>query len=204
MAKREKGKLSGLKADGKPNAYWRKFIQRLSDHDSLPVEEWKEEQFLGYIVKRYKDVENVDFTFSFSGSPSRCKEIYCIRRMLSILNIDDSTKVKQYIDWVYDENIIPKKYSITSIGFFFTTNLILRFKQEMRKRNKITRATELPNNIQTLVKNLSLDVKTYGDLAFAKIAIEDDPNNEDLQIFSNLFFELKNQGFDNNILNNLE
>jgi hypothetical protein len=202
--KKQQGKLSGLTVDGTPNAYWRRFKERLEAYEEVPVVDWKEEQMLGHIIKRYKDVMEVDFALSYSGPPTKCKEIYCLRRTILALGADDGPTVKQYIDWVYDTKIIPQKMTISSIAFFFTTNLILTFKKEMRRQNRISRATELPKEYSDIAIDSQLDVKTYGDLAFAKVALEDDPNNEDLIVYSNLFGKLREIGFDDSVLESIE
>lgn len=202
--KKVKGKLSGLNADGSPNAYWRRFKERLDKYNETPPKEWTAEHVLGHILKRYKEQMGIDFALSYSGPPTKCKEIYCVKRTLLALGTEDGEFAKNYIDWVFDTIIIPGKVTISSIAYFFTTNFVLKFKAEQRRRSRITRATELPSNIKTVVENLSLDVKTYGDLAFAKVAIEDDPENEELSMYFRLFTDLKTQGFDDTVLNTLE
>lgn len=194
---------SGLNLDFKPNAYWRRFKERLDKYDEIPVENWKEEQILGHILKRYKDHMGVEFNLSYSGPPTKCKEIYCVRKVLLYMGTDDGASLKAYVDWVFDTNIIPNKVAIKSIAYFFTTNLILKFKAELRKRNKITRATELPENYIEKIHSLELDVKTYGDLAFAKAAIDNDPEDDDLVIYFKLFEELRGVGFDEKVLQSL-
>jgi hypothetical protein len=198
---KQAGKLSGLKHDGRPNAYWRKFKERLDSYSDIPVVNWKEDQFLGHILKRYKDQMGIDFSLSFSGPPTKCKEIYCLRRMILALGTEDSTSIKNYIDWMFDCIIIPQKVTISSIAYFFTTAFILKFKKESRKNNRITRATILPEKYKVIVSNLELDVNTYGDLAFAKVAIQDDPNNNVYDVYGKLFTELKTIGFDESVLN---
>ena len=202
--KRVKGKLSGLKADGTPNAHWEKFINRLNTYSDTPLQDWKTEHLLGHILKRHRDYLQMDFALSYSGPPTKCREIYCLQRAILALGIEDPKIIKQYIDWVFDTAIIPGKVILSSIAYFFTPNLIFSFKSELKKKNRITRATELPEDIKNVVSNLSLDVKTYGDLAFAKVAIEDDPKNTDLDIYFRLFLDLKEAGFDDSILQVLE
>jgi len=197
-------KPSGIKDDGLPNAYWRRFKERLDAYADTPTSDWKEEHFLGHIIKRYKDMMGVDFALSYSGPPTKCKEIYCIRRMLLALGTEDGNTIKKYIDFVFDTIIIPQKGTISSIAYFFTATFVMKFKQALRKQNRITRATELPDDVLSVAQNLSLDVKTYGDLAFAKIAIDDDPENKDLEVYFRLFMELKQVGFDESVLSSLE
>lgn len=201
--KRQKGKLSGLNADGTPNAYWRKFKERLDSYSETLVQDWKPEHILGHILKRYKDYMGVEFAISYSGPPTKCKEIYCTKRMLLALGTEDGQTAKAYVDWVFDTIIIPGKVTISSIAYFFTSSFIMRFKAERRRNFNISRATELPPEIRAIAESLSLDVKTYGDLAFAKIAIDDDPENEELSVYFRLFVDLKNAGFDESILSTL-
>ena len=200
---RKKG-ISGLKADGTINASWTKFKLRLNLYSSDPIQDWNEYNFLGHILKRYKDHMGIDFTLSYSGAPSSCKEMYCVKRMLAELSSSDSKIVKDYIDFVYDSYIIPGKVSISSLAYFFTVNFIFEFKKKFRKESKISRASKLPPNYQNVIDKLHLDVCTYGDLAFAKLAIGNDPENPDLEVYSNLFKELQNVGFDNSILERID
>lgn len=202
--KKQKGKLSGLNADGTPNAYWRRFKERLDNYEETAIQDWKAEHILGHILKRYKDQMGVEYALSYSGPPTKCKEIYCTKRMLLALGTEDGQTAKNYVDWVFDTVIIPGKVAISSIAYFFTTSFILRFKAERRRKSQISRATELPPDIKSVVENLSLDVKTYGDLAFAKVAIDDDPGNEELSVYFRLFMDLKDKGFDESVLSTLE
>lgn len=202
--KKQKGKLSGLNADGSPNAYWRRFKERLDTYSDTPVKDWKAEQILGHILKRYKDQMGIEFALSYSGPPTKCKEIYCTKRMILALGTEDGQTAKNYVDWVFDSVIIPGKVSISSVAYFFTPSFIFRFKADRRRKLKISRTTELPPDIRSVVEELSLDVKTYGDLAFAKVAIDDDPDNEELSVYFRLFMDLKQKGFDESVLSTLE
>jgi hypothetical protein len=198
MAKKEKGKLSGLKTDGTPNTYWRKFKERLEVYDNIPVSNWKDENFLGHILRRYKEVPGIvtDFALSYSGPPTKCKEIYCIRRMALTLGTEDPECIKAYLDWVFDNIIIPGKVIISSVAYFFTNSFIISFKKDYRKDNVITRASKIPDNCFNIIQQSGLELSTYGDLAFAKLAIEQDPANEDYIPYIKLFEQLKNNGLD--------
>lgn len=197
-------KVSGLKEDGSPNSAWTKFKSKLSSYSYDEISEWKEYHFLGHILKRYKECMGIEFTLSYSGPPTKCSELFCVKRMISFLGVDDNQTIKDYIDFVFDQYIIPKKISLTSIAYFFTTNFIFEFKKKFRKESKITRSTELPPDFQKVVSGLNIDVSTYGDLAFAKIAVENDPSNNELGIYTKMFDELKGIGFDDSILGRLD
>jgi len=202
--KKVKGKLSGLNANGKPNAYWRRFKERLDTYSDTPLDQWDEEHLLGHILKRYRDVMDIDFSLSYSGPPTKCKEMYCIRRMMFILGTEDVKLSKEYIDFVFETYIIGKKVTIHSVAYFFTSEFILKFKAERRRKSKITRASKLPDNYQLIANTLELDVNTYGDLIFAKIAIDNDPDNEDYSQYKTLFVEMEKSGFKLNSLSSVE
>ena len=197
-------KIKGLKEDGSLSGPWLKFKKRLDLYDNVPIQNWDEYSFLGHILRRYKDYMGMAFSLSYSGAPSKCGEMYCTKRMVLSLGTEDPQTVKDYIDFVYDNYIIPGKVSISSLAYFFTTNFIFDFKKKFRKESKITRSTQLPPNCKGIVTDLGLDVSTYGDLAFAKLAIENDPNNNDLAIYSKMFDTLKNIGFDDSVLGRLD
>ena len=199
--KKEKGKLSGLNANGKPNAYWRRFKERLDAYEEVEIKDWKDEHLLAHILRRYKNMMGVEFTLSYSGAPTKCKEMYCVRRMVHFLS-DEENRVfqKEYIDWIFDDVIIPTKAVIHSIAYFYTTELILKFKKDRRKKNTVTRATSLPEDYGKIVSEMELDIDTYGDLAFANIALEQSPDDEDLKEYVELFSRLKGVGFDISVL----
>ncbi|MCK9567816.1 hypothetical protein M0R72_02550 [Candidatus Pacearchaeota archaeon] len=197
-------KISGLKADGTPNAFWQKFKAKLALYASDDISQWQEYHFLGHILKRYKDHMGIEFTLSYSRAPAKCSEMFCIKRMIAFLGVEDKQTIKDYIDFVFDQYIIPKKVSVTSIGYFFTTEFIFQFKKMFSKDSRISRSTQLPADYKSVVSSLNIDVCTYGDLAFAKLAIENDPNGSEVAIYIRMFDELKNIGFDDGVLGRLD
>lgn len=198
------GKLSGLKISGEPNAAWKKFKQKLEIYDSIPISEWKFDNLFGYFVKRYQDQMKSNFPLSYVGPPSKCQEIYCTRRMMLSLGIEDFSLAKDYIDFVFDQFVIPKNITISSIGILLTESFIQKFKTKIRASKKITRSTQLPSDYETVINDLNLSVYTYGDLAFAKLAIDENPNNEDYIVYQQLFDQLELIGFDKYILEEME
>jgi len=197
-------KIKGLKEDGTISLPWKKFKSRLDFYADTPVAEWDEYHFLGHILKRYKDYMGAEYSLSYSGAPSKCGEMYCVKRMLLALGVSEKQVVAEYIDFVYDKYIIPGKVSVTSIAYFFTTNFIFEFKKRFRKESKITRSTQLSPEYKGVISNLNLDVCTYGDLAFARVALENDPNSTDLEVYVRMFDELKKIGFDDSVLGRLD
>lgn len=193
-------KTSGLKKDGTPNAYWKRFKERLDAYEQVPVEEWKPEQILGHILRLYKDREGLEFSLSYSRPPTKCPEIYCIKRMLLSLGTEDGHIAKQYVEWVFDDFL--KKNSLSSLALFFNKGMIFKFKAKYRKASKITRSTQLPSTCSDIVEELKLPIYTYGDLAFAKMAVDENP--DDYPDYAVLLKRLQDSGFDNSLLDNLE
>lgn len=192
---------SGLKSDGSPNAHWLKFQERLKSHQSIDTNNWSEENILGYILERYENNYQISYSFSFSGPPTKSQEMYCVRRMLATVGTQKPHIAKQYIDWVFDTQIIPSKLNISSIAFFFTKNICDKFKDYYRKNNKITRSSELSSDFIEAAKEFDIQVTTYGDLAFIKLAL--DKNQSAYQDYFNYFSKIKQLGFDEAILENL-
>lgn len=201
-------KPSGLKKDGTPNAAWRKFQERLDSYSSIPVSNWNHDQVLGHLFKRYTDHFDIDFSLSYSGPPSKCSEIYCIKRMMSLLGGDnpDPKMVKAFIDWSFDSVIIPKKLQIESLAFFFSPKLVREFKAKYKKAKTITRSTQLPALVEQLASDFGLDdsISTYGELAFAKKAVDANPDNQSYKPYQDFFKSLSDEGFDYSVLNSLE
>lgn len=197
-------KPSGIRLDGKPNVSWKKFEERLKSYDQVLVEDWGPEEVLGHIAKRYKDYALIDFGLSYSGPPSKCGEMFLVRRMMYKIGTEKGAILKEYVDWVYDKVIIPQKISITSLAFFFTEKVVSQFKAQFRKSKKITKSTELPNDYVNAAIGLELSINTYGDLAFIKMALSDDPEREDFDVYRTFFDEIKRKGFDEEILLNME
>lgn len=192
-------KPRGLKTDGTPNAHWQRFMARLNE--TVPLSDWENEQVLGYILKRYQDLTGEPWAFSFGSGPKTCPEMYCVNRMITALGTEDWVKVKKYVDFVYDRYIIPNKTNITSLAFFFTKKFIFDFKAECKKKNIISRSTKLPDEYKKIIDSLNVKASTYGDLIFAKMAVDSDP--EDNEEYIDLFKQLEQIGFKKETLEKL-
>jgi hypothetical protein len=199
--KNTKVKLSGLKLNGKPNVHWKKFKERLDSYSQTPPSDWTDEHALAHILKRYKDNSGgVEYALSYSRPPTKCKEIYCVQRMIMSLGTSDGLIIKKYIDWVFDTFIVSKNVEVTSIAFFFTDHFIFKFKSLLRKESKITRVTELPKKYLDKANELGLSISTYGELAFANQAIQNDPDNEDYINYKKFFEYIESEGFNIGVL----
>ena len=194
-------KPSGLKADGTPNVHWQRFSDRLNNFSNKIISDWSEEDVLGYLLHRYSEHFGMNWGLSYSGPPTKCPEMYIVRRMMTTIGTQKSVIAKQYIDWVFDTEIIPKKKAISSLAYFFNAGLCNQFRSHFRKNTQITRTTELPDNYVNEAINLGITVSTYGDLAFAKQALDNYQDNDN--VYHDLFVKLEEHGFDSNILNGL-
>lgn len=187
---------------------WQKFLAKFKDIEALPTSEWKEVHLLGYFCQRYERCYQQKFALSFRGAPSKCNEIYMIKKTMVMLNTLSSDVVKLYIDWVFDGKIIPGKIKIRSIGFLTTPGFGNEFNQYRAKKEKIVKSTELPIKYQEIIDGLGLPVYTYGDLAFVLMALDQSSTDQiteshHLMSYKNLFKYLIAVGFEPATLNNL-
>lgn len=182
---------------------WQKFLAKFKEIETLPVADWKEPHLLGYFCQRYEKYYEQKFALSFRGAPSKCNEIYMIKKTMAMLNTIDVTIVHQYIDWIFDQKIIPSKIKIRSIGFLTTPGFGNEFNQYRAKKEKIIKSTELPIKYQKIADKFDLPVSTYGDLAFIKMALDQSPDSEARAPYKLLFHDLIALGFEPTILNTL-
>jgi hypothetical protein len=156
------------------NIYWKKFFKKFEeiDDESLKVSKWKEVHMLAYICKRYETLFGRKFAIDMKGTPSKSSDIFVIKKLIASLNTTNMRSIKEYVDWVFDNKIIPKRSHFRKIGFFLTNDFINEFAYAVKKNNKITRSKELPPAYITIAQDLGIDINTYGDLAFLQMAIE--------------------------------
>lgn len=199
-------KPSGLKKDGTPNSSWLAFIKRMDLFQSLPIDQWTQDQVLGYLLSLYEKQYGFKWSLSYSGAPTKCSEIYCLQRTYNNLGTASHAMVKQYIDWVFETKIAPQKLSVKSLGFFFTKKICEEFKLNASKITKITKSKELPVNYIDKAGEFGLTLNTYGDLAFAKMALDQvsDDIPEEYVPYKNLFDWLTRTGFKQELLERLE
>lgn len=182
---------------------WQKFLAKFKDIETLAVSEWKEAQLLGYFCKRYETCFDQKFALSFRGAPSKCNEIYMIKKTMAMLNSTDATVIHDYVDWIFDCKIIPGKIKIRSIGFLTTPGFGNEFNTYRTKKARVSKSTQLPIKYQQCADELNLPVATYGDLAFIKMAIDQSPDSESRAPYKILFKDLIALGFEPETLNNL-
>ena len=120
-----------------------------------------------------------------------------------MLNTSNPRTIREYIDWVYDYKIISKKIKIRKISFFLQLGLANEFYLYRDEKNKISKATELPSEYQSIANKFDLPVYTYGDLAFAKQALDQSPDIDCYMLYQKMFNELYSIGFEVDVLREL-
>lgn len=181
---------------------WQKFLAKFDEIQTLRTSQWKEVHFLGHICKRYLGIYGKAFALSYKGAPSKCTEIFMVKRMIAMLGTSNPHVIKAYIDWVYDKKIIAKDFNFRAIGFFCNTSMVNEFQIVRAKQSKIEKSTELPNEYKEAANVLELTVNTYGDLAFIKMALDQSAENERIP-YRTLFNNLMAIGFEPSVLKDL-
>jgi hypothetical protein len=182
---------------------WQKFFAKFNEIDDLKNSQWKEVHVLAYICRRYEQMYGKKFSFSFRGSPSKCAEIYMVKKIMAMLNTTNMRTIRNYIDWIFDHKIKPGNLKIRTLGFFTTPGFGNEFSLFAQEQTKIAKSTTLPKEYQEAATALDLQVATYGDLAFIKMAIDQAPECESRQPYRNLFQNLIAIGFEPAVLANL-
>jgi len=176
--------------------HWQKFFKRFDEIDTLKVSQWKEVHFLAYICKRFKDTFGRNFSVTIQNCPSKSPDIYAIKRIIAMLGTTNMRTVKEYIDWVYDKKIVPKRTRIRKVGYFLTSGFGNEFYFDRKQAPKIKRSTELPDDYKRVATTLGVSASTYGDLAFIKMAADQSQSSP----YNVLFANLEAMGFDLDIL----
>jgi len=159
------------------NAAWRKFFNKFNEIETLKPLEWKEVHLLAYICKRYEALFKNKFSVAIKGAPGKSPDIYIVKRIIASLNTTNTRTIKEYIDWVYDNKIIPKRVHFRKVGFFLTEGFANEFLHNRMKKKTITRSTPLPESYKDIAKDLGIEVNTYGDLAFIQLDVERKPED---------------------------
>lgn len=183
---------------------WQKFFAKFVEIETLKNSKWTEIHQLAYIAKRFESLYGRKFSFSLKGAPSKCTEIVLVKKMCVMLGTTNARTIREYIDWVYDQKIIPSNMNIRSLSFFMTPGLGNEFFICRDAKNKIGRATELPSEYKEIVISLELPLATYGDLAFVQSALEEDSESESRVPYKLLFAKLSAIGFDPLVLKDLK
>lgn len=163
--------LTGGSLTDAPNDNYRKFFDKFQEIDSLDPKDWKPVHVLSYFVKKYYDTYKVKYKFKFnSPSPSKCFEVFQIKKLASNLT-SDPVLLKEYIDWVYENKVIKAKRRLTSISFMTVEGIVNEYKfnvllNQDKTNNSIDRSTPLPSTYRSIFNDAGYTINTYGELAF--------------------------------------
>lgn len=184
---------------------WKKFFLKLKDVDDPIFKDkvflWKNEHILGYMCKRFELLYGKKFLITQKNAPSKCSEMFFVRKMIATLNTSNMVTVKKYIDWMYDTKIIPENKKIRTFAYFMTPGFCNEFHFEQAENEIIKRSSTIPQSYKEIAESLNISVSTYGDLAFIKMAADrtNDLNNPNVQFLKNI----QAAGFELSILEKL-
>lgn len=187
-----------------PTKWWQNFFKKFDEIEDKKVSQWKEVHQLSHFSQRYEDLYGRRYAFSLRGSPSKCTEIVFIKKIGAMLGTSNQRTIKEYIDWVFDEKIIPKKRRIQKLSFFMTIGFGNEFLAYKEDQKRVERSTELPPDYLSLIESMDICAATYGDLAFIRQSINQNPNDENKLIYKKLLDKLYAIGLDNKILDTLK
>lgn len=152
-----------------PNDKYKKLFDKFNEIETLDVNDWKVNHILGFFVKKYYETYGTKYKFKFnSPAPSKCFEIFQIKKLVSILTSNPSI-LKEYIEWVFLTKVIKAKRRLTSISFLTIEDTVNEYKMKIllgSDNRNIDRTTTLPEKYKEIFKELNIDLFTYGDLAF--------------------------------------
>ena len=187
-----------------PSKWWVRFFKKFDEIEEKPVSKWKEIHHLSYITKRYEETYGKHFSFALAGSPGKCPEIHMVKKLMAVLGTSNPKTTRDYIDWVYDKKVLPQNRKFRSIGFFSNSQFCNEFNLDRIEAQRITRATPLPKEYKVIADRLEVTMETYGDLAFAKQAVDQAPLAESREPYRILFRELYKIGFEYDILEEIK
>ena len=171
---------------------WQNFLTRMNSFNSVDPASWKDYHLLGYFCHRFQNHYQRPYALGFNGTaPGKCSEIVIIKKAMAAIG-QSSTVVKNYIDWIFDCNIIPNKTVIHKISYLISGGLVNKYLILQSKAKKITKTTPLPSEYTSLIADSNLPIETYGDLAFAQQAVDEAPN--DRASYKNLLDQLYSIG----------
>jgi len=191
-----------------PNDKYKVFFNKFYEIDTLPIAQWKPVHLIGYFCKKYYDQYGVKYKFKFnSPSPSKCYEIFQIKKMASLLSSDPQILVN-YMDWVYATRVANGSRRLTSIAFMTVDSLLIEYKNNFlfsqQSFSDINRSSELPVKYKEVLIDFP-NIKTYGALSFMYQAIKDGSFEQDrVNLWNQALAKLKTLGFNESTLNNLK
>lgn len=170
---------------------WQKFFLKFKEIDSLDKREWKDTHILAYLSKKHEELYGRALPIAIKGAPSKCAELFFIKKMKVLLSTVNPVVIVEYIDWIFEKKLAPKRYPLKTLGFFIVSSFVPEFlqtKETFIKPVNVSRSTEFPPSYKELAKELDIDINGYSDLAFIQMKIEktNDTSSKYFQLMENL------------------
>lgn len=177
---------------------YQKWFEQFSEIETTEPSKWKSVHLIAYFAKRYVNYYNIEYTFRLNTSaPSKCYEVWQIGKLTQMISKDPQI-LKSYIDWVFDKKIIERKKRITTLAILTDVDNINFFKWQILQPQNIDRTTQLPPKYTDVVKNYDVNIKTYGELAFAKQMTSQNEN------YMKMFEDLSSANIDLEVLSKVK
>jgi hypothetical protein len=186
-----KNKSMETQQENEISSAYTKFFAKFKNHETLDISKWSLIDLLAYFCKRYEKHYGVKYTFRFNNNvPSKSYEMYRMKSLAQMITSDVAV-LKDYIDWLFETEVVARKKRITALGFITNVELVNKYKfLKLIPNASIDRTTLLPANYLAIVKQYTAPINNYGDLAFVK-------DNED---YKEMMEKLVEAGFDMKIL----
>jgi hypothetical protein len=153
--------------DNEISPAYTKFFAKFNEHETLDISKWSLIDLLAYFCKKYENHYGVKYTFRFNNNaPSKSYEMYRMKSLAQMITSDVAV-LKNYIDWLFETEVIARKKRITALGFITNIELVNKFKF-MKPNDNIDRSTLLPANYMNIIKSFNAPISNYGDLALIK------------------------------------
>lgn len=151
---------------------WQKFFLKLEERNNIKISQWKEVHMLGHFRHLFQTYFGKPYVILTKGAPSKCSDIFMIKKVFGSFNTTDPTFVKEYIDWVFECIIKPQNIKFKKIGFLISQDMMSDFITYKKKPIAITRATPVPKEYKEIASSLGFDIDTFSDLAFIKLSLD--------------------------------
>lgn len=181
---------------------WQTFFNKFEEIETIKVSQWKPVHILAYFDKRFREHYKKNFAYTCKPVPGRCVEIVLVKQMIAMLGTTNMRTIKEYIDWVFDEKIIPRNMKIRTLAFFGTAGMANEFFQKKAAKDRITRSSIIPDSYKQVANECGVSAATYGDLAFIKMAINS-RDDDSIKNYREFFDRLYSIGFEDVVIKEL-
>lgn len=126
--------------------WWQKYHDRYKDKEywQRPID--RPSCVVGYFCNEFQKFYGYTYTLDYNNtSPYKSKDFVIARRLLTMFG-EDFMLIPGYIKWVFAKRIKTVKKTITSFGFFATSDFVNAYKAARARNLILKRSTPLPND----------------------------------------------------------